>query len=461
MNQKQLNKHLEQIRIGDFQGYNINCEPVGQRPPVEAESNDETSKAVGIIKFLFEGGDFGTITIMRTKVDDDNYEYESIDGGHRKRAIKDFMQDKFEVDGKYYRQLSDKEKKLFKNIELTFCIYDYLENDVKGKIFRTLNKTTDVNFMEMMNSYGDTLIANLIRNIVRVMDENSPPHSLFDGTYVNYGNLRLKVEHLVARIAYRYYLFITKKDSLFGGSSDTDIESMYQDITVNEDLIQKLQKCLTRHFTILQNLAILTKKHRKGNKLSAFGFKTLSYILFYIYDTYGYDTKIDKLDKFFKCYDDAHTNLVNTIKGSGKYVTKYKVKLDSGRILDVSNISSDYDIPNTYKRYIGAPHDTKKVKIATNLLLTEMGDIEQFLIIKDKKRVFSELEKKQKLIDQNHKCAVDGQHLDYDDAEGGHIVSHANGGKTTYSNLVMIRRCYNKEMGSTDFNVYMAGLKAA
>ena len=41
------------------------------------------------------------------------YKYESIDGGHRKRYIKGYMENKFPVRGKYFSQLSDEDKKLF------------------------------------------------------------------------------------------------------------------------------------------------------------------------------------------------------------------------------------------------------------------------------------------------------------------------------------------------------------
>ena len=42
----------------------------------------------------------------------------------------------------------------------------------------TTNKTTDVNAQEMRNSFGNILIANLIRNIVRKMENELFEHSI-------------------------------------------------------------------------------------------------------------------------------------------------------------------------------------------------------------------------------------------------------------------------------------------
>ena len=77
----------------------------------------------------------------------------------------------FSINGKCFRELEEKEKKDFLNKELMFCIYDNLPNEEKGRIFRTMNETTDVNFIEMVNSYGDIPIANLIREITRLVPQ--------------------------------------------------------------------------------------------------------------------------------------------------------------------------------------------------------------------------------------------------------------------------------------------------
>ena len=211
--------YKQQMTIRDFlEEYypNIDVQPVGQRLDTELtlESGSRETKAQGIIGSILRGIDLGQITMH--EVWRDGFKYESIDGGHRKRYIKAFFNDEFRVDGKFYRDLTQEEKKMFLNTELTFCIYTSLKVWDIGYIFRSLNKTTDVNHQEMLNSYGNIPIANAVREMVRpVARVNNKYHSLFDFTerpgkprnFINlqFDNKRLRIDEIVARIYYRYY----------------------------------------------------------------------------------------------------------------------------------------------------------------------------------------------------------------------------------------------------------------
>ena len=83
--------------------HDIDCQPVGQRLPVHTK---DKSKEVGIILTLLNGESVGMITLMEI-IDGMNrterraferaYKKESIDGGHRKRAIWAFLQNQFRV----------------------------------------------------------------------------------------------------------------------------------------------------------------------------------------------------------------------------------------------------------------------------------------------------------------------------------------------------------------------------
>jgi hypothetical protein len=113
-----------------------------------------------------------------------------------------------------------------------------------------------------------------------------------------------------------------------------------------------------------------------------------------------------------------------------------------------------------YKKYIAAPWDGKKISTAIAYLVGEMGDLENVIETKDNNRAFSVQEKEAKLADQNFVCAVDGKPLKWKDAHAAHIVAHANGGRTIYSNLAMVRACYNTEMGTMNLDDYMEKMSA-
>ena len=160
--------YKQQITIRDFLMMygDIDVQPVGQRLDTELtlESGSRETKAQGIIGSILRGIDLGQITMHEVWRD---FKYESIDGGHRKRYIKAFFENKFRVNGKFYRDLTQEEEDLFLNTEITFCIYTSLKVWDIGYIFRSLNETTEVNHQEMLNSYGNVPIANAIREMVR------------------------------------------------------------------------------------------------------------------------------------------------------------------------------------------------------------------------------------------------------------------------------------------------------
>ena len=74
----------------------VDMNPVGQRNSVESRKR-EKSKA--IMRSIFEGGNNCEIA-LRNMIKNNpgvTHEYRSIDGGHRKRAIWDFINNKFRL----------------------------------------------------------------------------------------------------------------------------------------------------------------------------------------------------------------------------------------------------------------------------------------------------------------------------------------------------------------------------
>ena len=428
--------------IRDFRDtmyHKTECQPVGQRLPVYSKDN---TKSIGIISTLSAGFDIGTMTLMKLN-DHAKFLYESIDGGHRKRALWSYLQDEFEVNGKYFSQLSEKKQDAFLDTELSFTVYDALNSATKGNIFRTLNKTTDVNFIEKLNSYGDIPIANYVRETVRIIKQiDNEYHSLFEYTmnpkkegptykYLSFDNDRLKQDHAFARIVHRY---IQHPKQLLGGSSDSELEEMYEDSKLEMKGIPVAK--IKEHLDFLRKVAIHRKQEFKTG-LTQHDFKALSYLYFYLSDTYG-SFKIPDAEEFFKAYGRANKSLTNK----------------EGDYADIVHQPSGYSVQVMYKKYIAAPWDGKKISTAIFYLLGEMGNIEDLIEIQDKKRSFTANEKEAKLAEQNFVCAVDGKKLEWDDAHAAHITAHANGGRTNYSNLAMVRACYNKEMGTMNLNEY-------
>ena len=432
----------------------IDCEPVGQRPPIFVKNNKKSKE---IVRTLLEGIGLGQITLMKLPKDSPGgpfgtYVLESIDGGHRKRAIFEFYTDCFSVKyknseenevEKYYSDLSEEEKSAFLETEFPVAIYNTLNVQQKGHLFRTLNKTSLVNFMESCNSYGDIPIANFIRELVRtVKGINNSHHELFDycrnsttsHKYLSFDNNRLKQEYALARIVLRYAQY---PDQLLGGSEDEDIGNMYASEVLDEAVKEKVEN----HVDFLQVMGVW-KKEKGSTGLSQQDFKALSFLYFWMIDEYGLFV-IKDAEEFMKIYLKAKTTI---LKVNGKY--------DKKNMKD----SSGYSFRTAYVKYINAPQNTKKVNAATEILVEEMTvkAIKRVITVKDSKRCFNVVEKEDRLIEQNWKCYIDGEKLDYKDAEAAHIVAYSKGGKTEVANLAMVRKKWNQDMGSMDLEEYKA-----
>jgi len=433
----------------------IDCQPVGQRLPVLVQDNE---KARDILRTILEGDGLGQITLMKLASRTGpfkTYALESIDGGHRKRFIYEFRRGDFSVeftdsDGKvvekFYSDLSEDERADFLETEFSVDIYKTLSVQEKGRIFRNLNTTTDVRFMEKINSYGDISIANFVRELVRkVMGIDNEYHKLFnycDGSstnykYLSFDNNRLKHDQALARIVLRYAKY--PKD-LLGGSPDEEIEDMY----ASEKIADSVKKKVIEHLNFLHSMALSKKKWSKKG-LGQHDFKALSFLYFWMMDNYGL-FHIKDSEKFIEIYLKAK-----------KVVTDIDGKYEKKTMTD----GSGYTFRRAYTKYIAAPQSHKKVQAATTILANEMTAeaIERVIIVKDKTRCFSPNLKEAKLVDQEGKCYIDGEELDYKHAHAAHIVAHSKGGKTDYNNLAMVRKEHNQDMGQMDLEEYKCFLR--
>ena len=411
---------------------NIDCQPLAQRLPV----TEGPEKREGIIDLMIKGIDIGQITLVKN-TEGSLFIYDSLDGGHRKRYIHGFYNNKFTVNGKYFNQLNAIEKTVFQNYTLSFVIYEPLDVFTRGYIFRALNTVTDVNHMEMLNSFGDIEIANLVRFTVRsVQGYDNSIHELFSPSanpknlyrYLDFNNNRLKTEELLARVVFRY----TQSD-LLGASSDEDLNVMYQSQKLDMTLLSKKTK---EHCDFLLKCAI----NKKTGGLTQQDFKMLSFLYFYMVDTYG-KFKIESYEDFMTAFRKA---LLEVSDNKGKY----------GKIPnDVDFDTKARMVSEAFTSYLGAPHHEKKIKQTVIWLLLEL-DIKKYVTILDKKRAFSKIEREKQLLNQNCVCDIDNLPLKLEDAEAAHIISYDNGGSSTMENMKMVRKEHNRAMGTMNLEDY-------
>ena len=120
------------------------------------------------------------------------------------------------------------------------------------------------------------------------------------------------------------------------------------------------------------------------------------------------------------------------------------------------------------KKY-GVMPEPEQIKATTGISIDPVPDfneahnewfLEEFnmndagIVILDPVRVFSREIKEQVWMKQDKKCWVTGLPLAFEDAEGGHIVAHSNGGKSTIENCAIVHKNENSAMSSMDATMY-------
>lgn len=422
--------------------------PIGQRPAIFRDKNNPKSIAI-MESMIIKRICFGSITLVKTK--DGRWEFESLDGGHRKRAIRDFVNNEFKVGGKYYSEFTDSEKGAFLKTPLSFVIYEPLTTYMKGVIFRDINETTDVNNQEQLNSYGNVAIANAIRESVRPMTMHgkvTTPHDLFEQTaggnfkWIDKSNNRLTLEELVSRFYYRIY------DGGDVGSKDfKEVESMYLNITGKET--KRVKKEVDKLLDFLLSMAHARKSFLNPKGMPWGEVNTLANLYLYIGKQFGSWSLIDGVafyDKFKKRYDEYFFDVNDLHKDVGDF--------------DFEKAGST--IQQLFRDYTTDISSALKQK---QLMKWVSGDKdEEFLyideiLLKDPTRKFPSWMKEVKLMEQGNVCAVDGKPLKWEDAHAAHIDAHTKGGRTIYSNLAMVRKDYNSDSGSTNLNDYIEQYK--
>lgn len=420
----------------------IDCQPVGQRLSTEAGYG---KKARGIIGTILKGMNLGEITLHQTE--DSKFTYESIDGGHRKRYIKAFFENLFPVDdGRYYRDLSEDEKTMLLDYKLSFVIYSNLTVFNIGYIFRTLNETTDVNHQEMLNSYGDIPIANSIRNMVRrVPGINNKPHSLFDCikkddgsqnfTWLQFDNMRLKIDEMVSRLYYRYY-----NGGGLGKADEPALKEVYE-AKLSQNEVDKIESKVAKCLDFVYQIAEVRKEYMKTG-LSQAEFSLYTRIWLYMEEEYG-SFSIPDYDAFYR---EINRVFVEFTKPAGDLIEELRAP---------SPFDSEKTIAQQFRNTLGV-HRKREYIFTALMWLIERVDMQSIVLIKDKRRFFPRSWRETKLAEQDFKCAVTNMPITMETSEGGHIIAHAQGGKTEYDNLAMIESEINQKMGTFSLEEFKA-----
>jgi len=442
------NWSVELWTVRDFleKSQTIDCNPVGQRPSVSPNPIGETkpSKQQSIIDTMMSGGDIGEIKIVR---ENGRYSFESIDGGNRKRTILEYMRNNFPLHKSSVlgevkaSELSDDIREKFMNYKLRIVTYDRLTTRQKGELFRDTNNTTPVNAQETLNSYGDIPIANLIRETARsISGYDSLPHELFTCHKTPLGNViypnvatnntRLRLDEIVARITYMIYAGEKPVVAPFDA-----LQAMYDDASLTQKEVNKIAKKLKAVLDFILKCSVWRRDQVSRGLLQ--GQIVMLYRLYFHFKSEYGSVKVENFEAFYDEFSKAY----NAFNASNPKFPK--------RIVENNRL-----IHEAFNQHLGEHKTQFKFDNTVTWILEGMDLDRASLVVLDSKRVFAREMVELKLAEQGFKCWVTGEKLTMKDAQGGHIVAHSQGGKTEYSNLVVISAEHNRRMQDTNANDY-------
>tara|TARA_S200000501_G_scaffold306093_1_gene294634 strand:- start:989 stop:2509 length:1521 start_codon:yes stop_codon:yes gene_type:complete len=431
---------------------NTNCNPLPQRPPVKTfhgrpDAPEWNEKYAGIIEsILWDSIGLGTI-ILAEMEDDLYFVFASVDGGHRKRAIKAFVDGALVIktpcgDSVVWNSLMDEEQKAFMDAELSFDVYKGLSNYDRGHLFRTINITTEVKPQEQLNAFGMTDVACGIRGFVDGRGDE-PRHLFFEPSGLNVErfvnieekNSRLALEELTSRIHY------VLSEGKLVSHTHQDLEKMF-------DVGKWESKKMNDFFNTLLRLR---ESKRRDGRFSKNRLKSKEIRVFtWLHSTLGNYT-INDYDEFYSAFADAWQTIYDE---------------DSERWTDLVDgkvtYASQFD---TFTSHWGKLDSMQQV---VEWFLEEF-DVDRYITRQSDKRVASKSLQEKQFMRQKKCCQVE---LDLYDAgiideperclitetQCAHKIPYVEGSECNLGDFLMIKEKYHKKQFQQNYDTFIKQL---
>lgn len=418
-------------------------------------------KNEGIILSIFSGFGIDTLIFRDISVYDaseeirklyPNYKYLAIDAGHRSRAVKAFIQNKFYItlNGKqvFYKDLTEEQKIIFLDTPV-LVKYVVCSSEQARQMFLAINKMTKTNEIETIMADDVNPVCRWIREhtwYYREYQNRKKVHPIFEVT--TSGDAEYETEYWsrpnTGGVFY-YHAFIALSKAIGRGNVDAG-QKVWEKLVEDKTIIsEKDEEIWIRFFNDLMEYQEIVNHTTKIND-EIFGF--FACVWFELLSTYGLDGfKID-MDVFAKDLAKKRAELTGKFKKSG--INKY----DTMMIKNLDGV--DTDVKSLIREYIKAFAYSKKQAFAGRFILSEMAeDLSHIgITILDTRKNPSKIDREMLLNEQSGRCFIDNKPLKLKDAHAAHIVARYEGGSSDLSNYRMVRKIHNLRMGTMNLTEY-------
>jgi len=455
----------------------------------------DIDKKQAIACYAIYGWSFGQITlreVRRYKVGATFVSYEVIDGGHRVRAIREFIKNEFalpawaepvtidgieyEVANKFYDDLDSVVKQKYHEYKIMFMIYDKSLSDFEaGIVFNWQNKQSDLNDIEKFNAI-QTMVSNYIRERSRTLTDGiqnvsgfTEKHRLFNtenvknknwpvGAIVKEEDSRLRFQYILSQIAFWYS---SLNDNNNKPISHFDVESpSYSWDTINTQLNKEDELWKTKQKVRIDSIeSILDELHKISSAFNNLSNTKMNYlILRFVYIMlhelrckYGVNNvKVDS-SKFGLFLN----NVVSELKTK---MLKYKTY--KGAKSDDQREDTAFKLLFAFAKTMNFVVASKVIAIAKDGSKTfksvwndeiDLKKLQDFGVTITPKTSPNSTDKNKMYVEQEQSCALDGQFCKLEDMDFAHDIARAkgmaNGAQTTKDGGKLVWRKWNNMMG--------------
>lgn len=443
-------------------------QPIHQRLPRQLKDNSTgavPSKSQSIIHCVLQGGDINEIkNNIRTEQEMDFYKYdhrmESIDGGHRSRALLNFYRGHFPthssyMGGVYFKQFTAVQKSAFLDFPLRLVVYDNLLPEEKADIWFTGNIGSPLNRAEKRNGVGNTPGSDLVRCISRSTGthSNKEPHLLFENShkYLKFTHEGMTIDTAIARPA---YALLYGKGGPFP-CDDEELDQLYRDVSIPENKINSVDKKLRQLFDFIH-------KFCKGKIEKDESMLTLNQFV-----------------NLWRCYLSwckAHGDYEKTWRvRDSRWVDLYMAFAKADTAMSKHDETDEKSFVNMWvnpKQTCWQKYNKNSQKFKTDetwienvTWLSKVGfDFEKLveagiLVKLDSRRVVGQDVKYALTVKNDWKEPITGKRLTVKNSHAGHMKAHAEGGCSTPSNTVVLTQETNLKQGKKDWDTFSKELE--
>jgi len=409
-----------------------------------------------LIDSIYNGASSNLIhfrTLLKEKAKKVGFAYQCLDGLQRITSIVEFVNNEYpDNNGRYFRELPEELKERFLSYSFVLFVYnESMTDEEAGETFCRINNANDLNDQEKLNAIPG-YVSQTIRSYART-GQIQPVLPIFEARPDSKGvrkNVAFLGMHPGVRMAYDAILarwFAVEYDK-----QRHPLKKPFSASAINKNLISEMYKnpkLKCQYDSKTGESIYLSDYVWSQPKEFATIEKEVVRRAKMINEWLGSDPENNK--RLFKVpglinllYD--LTYAIEDEFGVG--CVKNTKKFIRGVVSIIQKRKSDKESELYFQRILGCGTGHEIIEKLTWFVDDFKKDLFEYGLVEIDSGTISDSERMKLLISQKFKCWIDEEEATIDEVEAAHVHARSLGGPNVISNYVMVRKQYNRNMGT-------------